>query len=209
MIASHNIDKNQAGQRPKWSLRAAFWVFVWIVLLSTAGVLLLSHKDLWLELEMVVSIVALALFLFYWWVLYHAVHFYDDDQLTLSFIQGDVADPGWPDGGFGLASGADDPIGCIIAILLEVVLYLLVAFVLSFLVWIGINGLLLCVTLIAMPVFFIFRSSVRFVLRNAPACHRNLLKSAGLAAGFALLKTCWFFAVIAGSHYLALWYKVG
>lgn len=209
MIANQDTDKIPAEKRPKWSLKTVFWVFVWIVLLSAAGVLLLSHTALWLELEMVAAVVALAVFFFYCWVLYHGVHFHDDDQLMITFVQGNVVDPGWPDGGFGLASGADDPIGCIIAILLEVVLYLLFAIVLSFLFWIGLNGLLMCVALIAMPLFYIFRSSVRFVLRNAPVCHHNLLKSAVVAAGFSFLKTCWFFAVIAGAHYLALWYKAG
>jgi hypothetical protein len=209
MIADKDTYNAQGLQRPKWSLKTAFWVFVSIVLLSSVAVPLLSHRPLWVELEMVVAIVALVIFLFYWWVLYRGVHFCDDEHLTVTFVAYEATDPMWPNGGFGFASGADDPIGCIIALLLEVLFFFLFAFVFSFLIWLGINGLVLSIAIIATPIFYVFRSSIRFVLRVAPVCRQNLLKSGVFAGGFALLKTCWLFAVIAGSHYLALWYRAG
>jgi hypothetical protein len=209
MIADRDSYNAHGQKRPKWSLKTAFWVFVSIVLLSSVAVPLLSHKALWIELEMVVSIVALVIFFFYWWVLYHGVHFCDDEQLTVAFVEYDVTDAMGPNHSFGFASGADDPIGCILALLLEILFFFLFAFVFSFLIWLGINGLVLSIAIIATPIFYVFRSSIRFVLRVAPVCRQNFLKSAGFAGGFALLKTFWLFAVIAGSHYLALWYRAG
>jgi hypothetical protein len=81
------------------------------------------------------------------------------------------------------------------------------AFVFSFLIWLGMNGVVLAITLLTMPLFYIFRSSVRFVLRNSPACCGDFLKSGCVAAGFAVFKSCWFFAIVAGAHYLVMWYR--
>ena len=206
VMASTEQAKDAPRQRLKWSLKTAFWVFLSIGLLSTAGVLSLSHKDLWIELEMVVALVALLLFIFYFWVLYHGVNFHDDGQLGLKFSSFDVSDP-WPYEGLGLIHLAEDPVSLILFLLVEFVLLMVFAFVFSFLIWLGMNGVVLAITLLTIPLFYIFRSSVRFVLRNSPACCGDFLKSVCVAAGFAVFKSCWFFAIVAGAHYLAMWYR--
>jgi hypothetical protein len=51
-------------ERPRWSLQVIFWAFLAVVGLSTLVVLVLSKRDLWLELEMVAGVVSSTLVLF-------------------------------------------------------------------------------------------------------------------------------------------------
>jgi hypothetical protein len=191
-------------ERPRWSLQVIFWAFLAVVGLSTLVVLVLSKRDLWLELEMVAGVVASTLFLFYWWVLYHGVQFSNDERLTFSSVSIDAVDPGIP---FGEITGAaDDPLGLVVAFIIDVLVWIALVIVFTVLLWIGVNGVLLAILLIAMPLFYVFRASVRFVLRNAPICHGRLLKAAQVSLMFTVLKTAWIFAVIAGAHYAAAWY---
>jgi hypothetical protein len=191
--------------KARWSLQVAFWVFVAIVSLSAGVVLVLSKGDLWLELEMITGVVAGALFLFYWWILYHGVQFGNDERLTFASVSMEHVDPGIPFGQ--ITSAADDPLGLVVAFIIDVLVSLVLAVILSLLIWIGLNGVILAIVLIATPLFYVFRVSVRFVLRNAPTCHGHIGKAAQVALTFTIVKTAWVFAVIAGAHYAAEWYK--
>lgn len=202
--------KTHPQQPPQWSLKSVFRVFVSIVLISTITVLSLSHKDLWIECEIVVSIVGLLLFFFYFWVLYRGVRFNDDGQLEFKMFKFDEC---WGVAslvdGLGLMEGAHCPASFLGLLLFQFILLPIFAVVFSFLVGLGLNGVVFSITLLAMPLFYIFRSSVNFVLRNSPKCRGDALKSCCVAAGFALFKSCWFFGVVAGTHFLAPYFKAG
>jgi hypothetical protein len=193
--------------RPKWNLKVTFWVLMTILLLSSAGVFFLSEYDLWLQLEMIVGLVSVTIFSFYWWVLYHGVRFYGYNQLRVTFVPFEVTEIGYEFGS--ISSGADDPFGLVLGLILDLIAALVLSFILSLLLWIGLNGFINVVVLIAIPLFYVFRSSVLFVLRNSRDCYQDLVKSAKMAAFYSILKTIWFFIVIAGAHYLSFWYKEG
>jgi hypothetical protein len=198
---SHSTEKRlMQSKKPRWSLLTSFWVFLGIVVVSTVTVLLTSKRELWLELEIVAGIVAAVVFLFYWWVLYHGIDFDENERLTFSGVQFDVVDPGLDIAD--LASGADDPISFIAGIILGLLLSVVLAIFVSLLVWLGVNGIALAVMLIATPLFAVFRTSVQFVLRNAPACHGDLVTAAQYSAMFTVIKTAWIFLVIFGAHYI-------
>lgn len=192
--------------KPLWSFKTLFISFLVIVGIATTIVLIISHNELWLELEMVLGIIAIVMFHFYWWVLYHGVEFTDDDHFKLSFTSYDVADPGLPTGDL-VTVGADDLVSFLVLIALEIGLYLILALGLSALFWMGINGFVLAIALVTAPLFFVFRSSIKFVLRNSPRCHGHFFMSAVFSALFTILKTTLVGLAIFGAHYLALLYK--
>jgi len=56
-----------APTRLRWSLKTQFWAAVIVAILSSACVLLISKKNIWIELEIIVSVlflIALAYFFF-------------------------------------------------------------------------------------------------------------------------------------------------
>lgn len=195
--------------KPKWSLKTVFWTLLSFVFVSAVLVLLLVKKDLWIEIEIITAVVAALMFLFYWWVLYHGIVFRDDEHIAFSLLPfegtGDIGV------GFGdiTASGADDPVSVVLAFFIDLFVCFILAILLSVMFWLGVNAVLAAIILISAPLFYFFRSSVSFVLRNSPRCNGDLLRSAGLSAKYTLIKTIWFFLVVAGSHYMRVWWQGG
>lgn len=205
MIASSQT--SLGSQKPRWSFKTLFISFLLIVGFSTTVVLLVSHNELWLELEMVLGIISVVIFHFYWWVLYHGVEFVDDEHFKLSFAPLEVSDAGKAPGDVA-SSGSKDLVEFLI-LSPDLAVFFLLAIGLSFLSLFGINSFLLAIALIAAPLFYIFRTSIKFVLKNTPKCHGSLLQAALYSAFFTLLKTLCVGFVIAGAHYLILMYKGG
>jgi len=56
--------------KPHWSLVTNFWVAAGIIALSATAVLLLMHKAVWVELEVLALIVGVMMTAFYTYVLY-------------------------------------------------------------------------------------------------------------------------------------------
>jgi hypothetical protein len=191
-------------KRPKWSLNSSFWFLLSVIIISALPVFFFSKYDLWIQLEILCGIVAGTLFFFYLLVLYNGVRFYDHGEPKVTYLGMDSCDIGYEFGS--ITSGADDPAGLLIAIVLDLLVGLFLTFVFSFLLWLGFNGLIYFTFILTTPVFYVFRTSVRFILKNSKECHHNIMRSARKAFTFTLIKTIWFFLIIAGTHYLTEWY---
>jgi hypothetical protein len=62
-------------KRPKWSLATQFWAAFLIAALSSAAVFLLSKKDVWSELEIIVSVISVFTFIYFFFLFYYGVRF--------------------------------------------------------------------------------------------------------------------------------------
>jgi energy-coupling factor transporter transmembrane protein EcfT len=67
----------------RWCLLTCFWSALIIVLIATISVLFLMHKPVWVELEILASIVVILMTIFYTFVLYYGVYFSKENTLTL------------------------------------------------------------------------------------------------------------------------------
>jgi hypothetical protein len=68
---------------------------------------------------------------------------------------------------------------------------------------VGVNLLIVGVVAVAVPIFYIFRRSVLFVIRHAKECHGNLWRSFGYGVSYAAMKTAVLCLIVFASHKLA------
>ena len=190
--------------KPHWSLAANFTAAVIIVAVCTIIVMVVLKKPVWVELEIAVGIVAVAMFGFFTWVLYHGVMFSPDETLTITFSRFDPnllahsGDPGvfMEFGAAGFAEGG--PFGCLAGLLLGAVLCIAAAVV----VWFFSNFFFAGIAILALPLFYIFRWSVFYILRHSEECRRRLGSSVKYAAGYTFVKAGTLYVIIYGAHLL-------
>ncbi len=196
----------ERNRRAHWSLATNFVAAIVIIVVSSLIVIVVLKKPLWVELEIAIGIVGLAMFLFYTWILYHGVSFRPDETLTISFskfnpdvfgytadptLLGDFAAQGFAEGG---------PIGCILGVLFGIVVSVILAVVLAIFLWLFSNVLLTGITILALPLFFIFKRSVFFVIRHAKECQGRLAMSLRYGASYALAKSFILYLIVYGAH---------
>ena len=199
-------DQGSGGEpRPRWSLAANFMAAIVIVALSTTVVMVVLRKPVWVELEMAVVIVGFAMFGFFSWVLYHGVTFSPDETLTVTLRRFDrkvfadaATDPTvFLDlGAGGFAEGG--PLGCLAGLLLSV----LVCLGAAVFVWFFSNFFFAGITILALPLFCIFRWSVFFILRHSGECRGRIGQSLKYGAGYAFVKAGTLYLIIYGAHLL-------
>jgi hypothetical protein len=197
-------------QEPHWSLAANFTAAVIIVAISTIIVMVVLKKPVWIELEIAVGIIGIAMFGFFTWVLYHGVLFSPDETLTITFSRFDPnllahsSDPGvfMELGTAGFAEGG--PFGCLAGFLLGAVLCMAAAVV----VWFFSNFFFAGITILTLPLFYIFRWSVFFILRHSVECRGQLGRSVKYGAGYAFVKAGTLYVIIYGAHLINVVVKV-
>jgi hypothetical protein len=193
-------------RRPHWSLTTNFVAAIIVIVVSSVIVLVVLKQPLWIELEIAVGILGLAMFLFFTWILYHGVSFRPDETLTVSFSRFDpaifsyTADPS-PLGEFaarGFAEGG--PIGLIFGLLFGIVVSVVLAIVLAVLLWLFSNFVLTGITILALPLFYIFKHSVFFVVRHVDECRGHLILSMKYGASYALVRCLTLYVIIYAAH---------
>jgi hypothetical protein len=199
-------DIDKGNHRERWSVLTCFWTALVIVLISAVSVTILMHKPVWVELETLAAIVGILMTCFYTYLLYHGIQFSKDETLTFRKTIGeplDLAQSGIDFGHFTAAGASEGPAGLLLGFMLDVVLCIVLSIVLSLLIWLGINLLVVGVIAIAIPLFYIFKRSVFFVMRHVEECHGNLLAALRYGFGYAAVKTITLCFIIFGSHELA------
>jgi hypothetical protein len=93
---------------------------------------------------------------------------------------------------------ADDPISCLLSILLWIVIGVFGALIL----W-SVGAIIWAATLIiAGLLYWIIFRAYRLIFRNSPKCKNNFWKSLMVATLFTCLYSCWIYAIILGTHFL-------
>jgi|GEM_PF-2129974 len=199
--------------RERWSLLTCFWTAIVIILIAATSVIVLLHKPVWVELETLALVVGILMTIFYTYVLYHGIHFSKDETLTFGKAIGnplDLAD-GSMSGEFGhfTAAGASEgPAELLLGLVLDIVVFIFLTIVLSLLLWLGINLFVAGVIAISIPLFYIFKRSVFFVMRHVDECNGNVLAALRYGVAYAVVKTLTLCLIIFGSHELATFIKI-
>ncbi|MDD5309206.1 MAG: hypothetical protein PHU25_17980 [Deltaproteobacteria bacterium] len=195
--------------RTHWSLATNFVAAIIIALLCTLIVMAALRKPVWIEIEIAVGLVGVAMGGFYTWILYHGVSFKTDEVLTIRFRRPDPGDVGLAmdpslvaeSAAAGFAEGG--PLGCLVGVVFGVILTIVVAVIM----WMGFNIAVAGITVLALPLFHVFKRSVFFVLRHSEECRGRIVASLKYGVAYALLKAATLYLIVLGAHLLAAFIK--
>lgn len=82
--------------------------------------------------------------------------------------------------------GGDDPLSVVLSVLAAIVLAVCWAAVLAVLLWLGLNALLVAALMVAIPLYWLFRRSLRAVAVHIPRTRGDLFRSALTALRYSL-----------------------
>jgi len=164
-------------KRPKWSLTTQFWAAVLLAVIASACVILLSKKNIWAELEIIVGVLSLFSFIYFFFLYYYGVRFDRNETYSVTWKSFNLES--WIDtlgavdtgGAFTTAGVEAGPLGCLIGIFLDLVISLFLIIIIGFLLWVGINILTTGTMVLLLPLFFLFKRSLRVAVVRGRVCH--------------------------------------
>lgn len=196
-------------KKPKWSFKTNFWAGILIAVLVSAIVLIILKKSIWIELEIILGILSFFIFIFFYYVFYHGVRFDKSEKYSITWTKIDFescanASPVIETGGELALIGAESGIsGFIIGLLLDIVLSLGLSFVIAVLLWLGLNIGITAILVLFLPLFYIFKRSLRYVIARSKRCHKDMIKSFFSALLATFISTSWLYVILLGGHYLS------
>lgn len=121
---------------------------------------------------------AVVVFALVWAVLYQGVRYDKNERFHLQWLGTEHFDTMVDSVGYRrdtqgtlTAAGAEEgPIGCVVGFILDVVLSLFLVVLVAALVWLGVNIAIASVAAVALPLFFVFSRSLRFVVARGRTC---------------------------------------
>jgi len=200
-------------KRPKWGLTTQFWAAVSIAAISSAAVFLFSKKNIWTELEIIVGVLSLFTFLYFFLLFYYGVRFDRNEIYSITWkpfnLNNWIDTIGYTDtGGLFTSAGAEaGPVGCLVGLLLDIVMALFLIVIIAFLLWLGFNVFTTGVMILMLPLYFLFKRSLRVAVVRAKACHGDLTKSMTYAFGATVVNIAWLYLILYTGHYISFWLK--
>jgi hypothetical protein len=199
-------------KRPKWSLKTHFWATVLIAAVASACVLLISEKNIWVELEIIVGVLSLISFAYFLFLFYHGIRFEKNETYSITW-EPFRFDESWFDtlgtvdtGGLFASAGAEaGPLGCIVGLLIDLVVSLFLIVIIAFLLWLGINIVTIGIIVLLLPLYFLFRRSLRVAVARGRTCRGNLGKSVRVAVIATITNMVWLYLIIFTGHHISRW----
>jgi hypothetical protein len=198
--------------RPKWSFETHFWAAVVIAAIANACVLLISKKNIWVELEIIVGVLSLICFAYFLFLFYYGIRF--EKKETYSIVWKPFRfDGSWFDtlgmvdtGGLFTEAGAEaGPLGCVVGLLLDLVVSIILIIVIAFLLWFGINIVTTGIIVLLLPLYLLFRRSLRVAIARGRTCRGNLGKSLKFAFLVTITNMVWLYLIIFTGHHISRW----
>jgi cellobiose-specific phosphotransferase system component IIC len=195
--------------RPRWSLKSSFYTALVILILVTPLVLLTVQKSIWTELEMITGIISAMMFIYLAVILYQGVRFDKNERIIIdwpkespirlsdagSYVTGDF-------GGFFTELGSEAGIpGLIIGFILDIFATFIIVFLISLLLWIGLNGIE-AVLAVSIPLYFFYRRALRAIVIRGRRCRGNIVASLLQALKSTLGYAVWFYGIFMLAHYV-------
>lgn len=110
-------------------------------------------------------------------------------------------------GAFATAGAEAGPLGCIAGLLLDLVVSFSLVIAIAFLLWLGMNVITTGVLILFLPVYILFRRSLRAAIVKGRTCHGQVMKSLGYAAWTTFISMSWLYVVIYLGHVVHEWMK--
>jgi hypothetical protein len=184
-------------ERPQWNLITSFWAALAIIFLVSVIVFFFLEKTIWVELEIIIAVLSVFMFAFLFVVLYYGVFFDRNQTFAISWKGGQIKDwINWASGvdtrGTFSASGWEaGPLGFLIGLLLDLVVSMVLVFLVALFLWLGIGVVFTAIAAISVPLFFLFRRSIRFVVAKGRFCRGSIGRSVLIAFKATVTNTLW------------------
>jgi hypothetical protein len=68
--------------------------------------------------------------------------------------------------------------------------------------WLTFSFVVTAILVVAIPLFFLFRRSIRYIVANGRLCRGNLGRSVVFALRATLTNIVWFYAILVGAQYI-------
>ena len=197
-------------KRPRWSLKSSYYTALGILLLVTPVVLLTIKKSIWTELEILTGIISAMMFIYLAVIFYLGVHFDKHERISIEWPKGEPISLSeassyipFDFNGFFTELGSEAGIaGLIIGFILDLVATVVIVFVISLLLWIGLNGIEVVILAVCIPLYFFYRRVLRAIVIRGRRCRGNIGASLLQALKSTLGYAVWFYAIFTLAHYL-------
>jgi hypothetical protein len=190
-------------------LKTSFWAAVGVVAIASLCALLVLRESVWLELHILAGSLAILMFGYLFLLLYYGVRFDPNEQYSFSWSLSRFAT--WWDatsqfntGGTLTEGGAEaGPLGLVVGFLLDLLVSIIIAFILAVVLWLTFSFLVTTILVISIPLFFLFRRSIRYVVAKGRSCRGNPGRSIVFALRATFTNTVWFYGILVGAQYIA------
>lgn len=198
-------------KRPRWSTRTSFIAGLCLLGFLTPLTLITVHRSIWQELEIITGALSLLAFVYLTAVLYKGVRFDKSEGFSVDWPQ---VRPGemlkamdWTpvdSGGFFTEAGAEAGLlGAVVGFLLDLLVSIFLAALISMVIWLGLNAAVGIILAVFLPVFYLYRRSLRFIVARGRTCRGSFGKSVLYALGATALYTVWFYAIFHAAHHFS------
>jgi hypothetical protein len=201
-------------RKPRWSIQTHFWAALCIVLLTSTIVIFVMKRALWVELEVVVGLVSTLHLIYMYLLVYRGVRVNKNESFVIDWKPFKLENSGiehlWAvdtGGAFTTAFAEAGPIGCLAGIVLDVVVSIFLVVIIAFLLWVGMNVITSGILILSLPIFILFKHSLRVAIVKGRTCQRNASKSISYAVRSTILNMTWLYAVVYLGHSLHDWLK--
>ena len=150
------------------------------------------------------------MFLYLTIILFLGVRFDKNERFVIEWPKGDPTSifdaasfaPG-DTGGFFTEIGSEAGLlGIVIGFILDIIATIVIVFVISILLWIGLNGILAVSLAVCVPLFFFYRRALRSVVTKGRRCQGNIKASLLHALKSTLGYTIWFYGIFMIAHHI-------
>lgn len=203
-------------KRVRWSILVQFCAAVCIALLTSVLVILLLKKSLWSELEIIVGVLSFFYLIYAFLIFYKGVRLNKKEKYTFQWIsQPEILSQAYlpvgidtTDFGFTSALSSEGPLGCLLGLILDVFVSFVIVLAIAALLWLGMNVLLTAIVALCLPLFYLFRRSLRVAIARGRACHKKAGKSIMQATITTVTNMGWLYLVIFVGHHCYNWLKI-
>ncbi len=195
------------GTRPRWGLKTSFLFAMAVGALVCSLVALLVRGSVWIELELMLSVLAAIAFLFFFLVLYRGVRFDPQQGYVLGWVHPrrilSDAPVGDAFGVFTEAGAHEGLVGFLLGLVLDLVLSIVLVFAITLLIWLGVNALIAAVAIVFVPLYYLFRRSLRYLVVRGRSCRGKVLQSSAWAAAYTIVNFGWLYGMLVLGQFLA------
>jgi hypothetical protein len=192
--------------RPRWSLKSSFYTAIGIVLLVTPLVLLTVRDSVWTEVEVLTGAVFTIMFVYLTVVLFLGVRFDKTESFAIQWPKGRptdvVLEPGGFCGWFTQLGAEAGILGALVGVVLDILATFVLAFAVSFVIWIGFNGILAAILAVCIPLFFFYRRALRSIVTKGRRCRGNIRASLFQSFKSTLGYAVWFYGIFLLAQYV-------